>query len=61
MALEDDKIKMVRVAVKKDSYLKDALESCLRHYGAYTYAFVKEGEGTDFPEALLRSKGTSTF
>ena len=57
MALEDDEIKMVRVSVRKDSHLHSALESCLKHYGAHTYTFVKEGEGTDFPEALLMANG----
>ena len=57
MALEDDEIKMVRVKVREDSHLKAALESCLKHYGAHTYTFVKEGEGTEFPEALLMANG----
>ena len=57
MALEDDEIKMVRVSVKKDSHLNAALGSCLKHYGAHTYTFVKEGEGTEFPEALLMANG----
>ena len=57
MALDNDEIKMVKVSVRKDSHLHSALESCLKHYGAHTYAFVKEGEGTEFPEALLRAKG----
>ena len=57
MALENDEIKMVRVSVKKDSHLNTALGSCLKHYGAHTYTFVKEGEGTEFPEALLMAKG----
>ena len=57
MALDNDEIKMVKVSVRKDSHLNAALESCLKHYGAHTYTFVKEGEGTEFPEALLMANG----
>ena len=58
MALADtDEIKMVRLSVRKGSNFKNALGSCLRHYNAYVYTFVKEGDGTEFPGALLMANG----
>jgi hypothetical protein len=52
-----DEVKMARLNVQKDSQLKDALQACLASYNAYAFAFVMEGKGTRYPEALLQGKG----
>ena len=52
-----DEVKMARINVQKDSQLKDALQACLASYNAYAFAFVMEGKGTNYPEALLQGKG----
>jgi hypothetical protein len=52
-----DEVKMARINVQKDSQLKDALQACLTSYNAYSFAFVMEGKGTNYPEALLQGKG----
>jgi len=52
-----DEVKMARLTVQKDSQLKDALQACLTSYNAYAFAFVMEGKGTNYPEALLQGKG----
>jgi len=52
-----DEVKMARLNVQKDSQLKDALQACLASYNAYAFAFVMEGKGTNYPEALLQGKG----
>ena len=52
-----DEVKMARLNVQKDSQLKDALQACLTSYNAYAFAFVMEGKGTSYPEALLQRKG----
>lgn len=51
-----DEVKMARLTVQKDSQLKDALQACLTSYNAYAFAFVMEGKGTKYPEALLQGK-----
>ena len=58
MALRDsDEIKIARIKMREGLDINDALKSCIEHYDAYAYAFVKEGEGTEFPEALLAAEG----
>jgi hypothetical protein len=58
MALRDsEEIKIARLKTRGPSSIKKALQSCLNHYDAYAYAFVKEGVGTEFPEALLAAEG----
>ena len=52
-----DEVKMARINVQNDSQLKNALQACLTSYNAYAFAFVMEGKGTRYPEALLQGKG----
>ena len=52
-----DEIKVAKVVMSDGFDMKDALQYCLSDHNAYAYAFIKEGEGTDFPAAFLRAKG----
>lgn len=52
-----DEIKMARIKMREGLDLNKALASCLAHYKAYAYCFIREGYGTEFPEALLEAKG----
>lgn len=55
-----DKEKVVRLVVKNKLDMKNALRACLRHNNAYAYAFIYEGTGTEFSNALLLSNGDFT-
>ena len=58
MAVNDtDEIKIARIKIREGVDLSKALKSCLKHYNAHAYCFVREGQGTEFVEALLLAKG----
>ena len=52
-----DEVKMAKIKMREGVDLNKALKSCLKHYNAHTYSFVREGQGTEFVEALLLAKG----
>ena len=52
-----NKEKVLRLVVKNKLDMKNALQACLRQNNAYAYAFIYEGEGTEFSESLLLAKG----
>ena len=52
-----DEVKMAKIKVREGVDLNKALKSCLKHYNAHAYSFVREGQGTEFVEALLLAKG----
>ncbi len=54
---DTDEIKMAKIKMREGLELNKALKSCLAHYKAYAYCFVREGHGTEFPNALLEAKG----
>ena len=52
-----DEVKMAKIKMRKGVDLNKALQSCLKHYNAHAYSFVREGQGTEFVEALFLARG----